>query len=52
MRYTWALRYEFTRNSDYLCERNIGESSIGSEVDEDEFQETQRSEVLSETGSD
>jgi hypothetical protein len=50
MHYTWALRYEFGRNSHYLCERSTGESSFGSEICEDKFQEMEKSEVLSETG--
>ena len=28
MHYTLALRYEFGRNSHYLCERSTGESSL------------------------
>jgi len=51
MHYTWALRYEFGRNSHNFCERSAGESSFGSEIYEDKFQEVEKSEVLSETGS-
>jgi hypothetical protein len=37
--------------SDYLCESDISESSSGSEIDEDEFQETESNEISSESGS-
>jgi len=52
MHYTWALRYEFGRNCHCLCERSTGESSFGSDIFNDKFQEMEKSDVLSETACD
>ena len=52
MHHTWVLRYELVRNRHCICERNTEEAFFRSEIYEDKFQETEKSEILSETGSD